>query len=303
MLQTYCRTNDEGKRPLLSESPELMEHVRILVRSFFYRYDSDHSGTMNVDELKVLLSDLGEQMKTIEVRQLLAEFDRNNDNQLSFDEFCYFIVNLVDRRTKGELTTIVAEDEEEDEEEEEIPSDLVHLSPKQQQRRIIGRSFSMMLAGTALVILFSDPIVDVLDNMAERVHIPNFYVSFILAPLISNASEVIASFAYAKRKTVKASTISISTLQGSAIMNNTVCLGVFLVIIFCRRLQWLFTAETITILFVEVCVVCLSMKSTQTYFHAIVLLCLYPLSIFMVWLLEFFGLNCIVCCREYWGGD
>lgn len=274
-----------------------MEHVRILVRSFFYRYDSDHSGTISVAELKILLQDLGESMKTTEVSQLLSEFDRNKDNELSFEEFCCFIVNLVDRRTKGELATIVTEsnEDEEEDEEEEIPSDLVHLSPKQQQRRIIGRSFAMMLAGTALVILFSDPIVDVLDNMAERVHIPNFYVSFILAPLISNASEIIASFAYAKRKTSKASTISISTLQGSAIMNNTVCLGVFLAIIFFRKLQWLFTAETITILFVEICILCLSLKTTQTYFHAILLLCLYPLSIFMVWILEFFGLNLIVC--------
>ena len=271
-----------------------MEHVRILVRSFFYRYDSDHSGTISVSELKILLQDLGESMKTTEVSQLLSEFDRNKDNELSFEEFCCFIVNLVDRRTKGELATIVTESNE-DEEEEEIPSDLVHLSPKQQQRRIIGRSFAMMLAGTALVILFSDPIVDVLDNMAERVRIPNFYVSFILAPLISNASEIIASFAYAKRKTSKASTISISTLQGSAIMNNTVCLGVFLAIIFFRKLQWLFTAETITILFVEICILCLSLKTTQTYFYAILLLCLYPLSIFMVWILEFFGLNLIVC--------
>ena len=274
-----------------------MEHVRILVRSFFYRYDSDHNGTISVSELKILLQDLGESMKTTEVSQLLSEFDRNKDNELSFEEFCCFIVNLVDRRTKGELATIVTEsnEDEEEEEEEEIPSDLVHLSPKQQQRRIIGRSFAMMLAGTALVILFSDPIVDVLDNMAERVHIPNFYVSFILAPLISNASEIIASFAYAKRKTSKASTISISTLQGSAIMNNTVCLGVFLAIIFFRKLQWLFTAETITILFVEICILCLSLKTTQTYLHAILLLCLYPLSILMVWILEFFGLNLIVC--------
>ena len=274
-----------------------MEHVRILVRSFFYRYDSDHSGTISVAELKILLQDLGESMKTTEVSQLLSEFDLNKDNELSFEEFCCFIVNLVDRRTKGELATIVTEsnEDEEEDEEEEIPSDLVHLSPKQQQRRIIGRSFAMMLAGTALVILFSDPIVDVLDNMAERVHIPNFYVSFILAPLISNASEIIASFAYAKRKTSKASTISISTLQGSAIMNNTVCLGVFLAIIFFRKLQWLFTAETITILFVEICILCLSLKTTQTYLHAILLLCLYPLSILMVWILEFFGLNLIVC--------
>ncbi len=284
--------------PLLSESPELMEHVRILVRSFFYRYDVDRSGSISVKELKVLLADLGEPMKQSEVQLLLKEFDGDKNNELSFDEFCHFIVNIVDRRTKGELLSVEAGGDDSGDEEEEVPTDLVHLSPKQQQRRIILRSFSMMLAGTAVVILFSDPIVDLLDNLAERVHVNSFYISFIFAPLISNASEVLASYAYAKRKTIRASTISVSTLQGSAIMNNTVCLGVFLIIIFWRKLQWLFTAETISILFVETCIVFLSLKTTQKYLDAILLLCLYPLSIALVWLLEHFGLNCRVCSHR-----
>lgn len=284
--------------PLLADSPELMEHVHILVRSFFYRYDMDHSGSISVDELRVLLADLGEPMKRSEVNILLKEFDRDNNQELSFDEFCHFIVNIVDRRTKGELVTVTTDVEENDDEEEEVPSDLAHLSPKQQQRRIILRSFSMMLAGTAIVILFSDPIVDILDSMASRLHVNNFYVSFILAPLISNASEVIASYAYATRKTIRASTISVSTLQGSAIMNNTVCLGVFLLIIFWRRLQWLFTAETISILFVELCIVFFSFKTTQKYSDAIIILSLYPLSIALVWLLEHFGLNCRLCFEQ-----
>lgn len=290
-IDMYCRTKGtESRRSLLEESPQLMDHVRILVRSFFYRYDQDRSGSMNVVELRDLLRDLGEPMKMSEVREVLETFDHDEDQQLNFDEFCYFIVHLVDLRTKGELKTVAVE-EDDDEDEEEIPSDLVHLSPKQQQRRIILRSFGMMLAGTLVVILFSDPVVDVLDNMSSRLRIPNFYVSFILAPFISNASEILASFAYAKKKTVKSATISISTLQGSAVMNNTVCLGVFLILIFLRNLKWLFTAETITILFVEVCVMILSRKTTQRLGHAYFLLALYPFSIFLVWLMEHFGIN------------
>lgn len=290
--QKYCRVKGtESQRRLLEESPILMDHVRVLIRSFFLRYDQDRSNSMNVEELRNLLRDLGEPMKVSEVRELLASFDHDKDNQLSFDEFCHFVVNLVDRRKKGELTAVAVEDDDDDDDEEEMPSDLLHLSPKQQQRRIILRSFGMMLAGMALVILFSDPVVDVLDNLGTRLHIPNFYVSFILAPVISNASEILASYVYAKKKTLKTATISISTLQGSAVMNNAVCLGVFLIIIFMRDLKWLFTAETLTILFVELCVMIISLRSTQTLGHACVLLALYPFSIFMVWILEYIGLN------------
>ena len=289
--QQYCRVKGtESNRRLLEDSPILMDHVRVLIRSFFLRYDQDRSNSMNVEELRNLLRDLGEPMKVSEVRELLASFDHDKDNQLSFDEFCYFVVNLVDRRKKGELTAVAVEDDDDDE-EEEIPSDLAHLSPKQQQTRIILRSFGMMLAGMAIVILFSDPVVDVLDNLGTRLHVPNFYVSFILAPVISNASEILASYVYAKKKTQKTATISISTLQGSAVMNNAVCLGVFLIIIFMRDLKWLFTAETLTILFVELCVMAISWQSTQTLGHACILLALYPFSIFMVWILEYIGLN------------
>ena len=48
--------------------------------------------------------------------------------------------------------------------------------------------------GTGLILLFSDPMVDVLSNIGDRLEIPPFYISFVLAPLASNASEFIASY-------------------------------------------------------------------------------------------------------------
>ena len=242
-------------------------------------------------ELRVLLRDLGEEMSAEEVRRVMETFDKDSSNSLNFDEFCGFIKTLVERRRSGELTQVAVEGEMEEEEEEEIPEDLCHLSPAQQQRRIIMRSFSMMLAGTAIVILFSDPVVDLLDEVGRRTHINSFYISFILAPLISNLSEIIASYSYAHKQTVKASTISICTLQGSAIMNNTFCLGVFLLIIAVRRLQWTFTSETIAILAVETCIIFVSLKQTQTLWTALFVLLLYPLSLLLVSVLEHFGLD------------
>jgi hypothetical protein len=42
------------------------------------------------------------------------------------------------------------------------------------------------------------------------------YISFILSPLVSNASELIAAYSYASKKTSKTITISLSTLTGAA---------------------------------------------------------------------------------------
>lgn len=269
------------------------KNVRILLRGYWLRYDQNKDGVLSVKELRALLGDLGEDMTEEEVTEVINQFDKNEDRVLDFEEFYQFIRILVEQRRNGQLSHVHIDPamQEMEEEEEEIPHDLCHLSPAEQQKRIIQRAFTMMLAGTAIVILFSDPIVDLLDNVGQRTGINSFYISFILAPLISNLSEVIASYNYATKKTIKSSTISICTLQGSAIMNNAVCLGVFLLIIAVRNLSWTFTAETIAVLVVEICIIAISFKQVQTMSTAIFILLLYPLSLVIVAVLEHFGLD------------
>ena len=48
---------------------------------------------------------------------------------------------------------------------------------------------ALMLAGTVIVTVFSDPMVDVLGNFGKAIHVSPFYVSFIVTPLASNAAE------------------------------------------------------------------------------------------------------------------
>lgn len=142
--------------------------------------------------------------------------------------------------------------------------------------------------------------------LGDRTGISSFYISFVLAPLASNASELIAAFNYSLKKTSRTIVISFAALQvnkrclfswawnratrslaymfmikplrtsqtavrsakiicttnkvpplfsawqGAACMNNTFCLGVFMFLIFFRSLAWEFSAETVTILLVQV---------------------------------------------------
>jgi len=177
-------------------------------------------------------------------------------------------------------------EEEAEEEEEEIPEDLADLPPKKQRMRILWRSVWMMGLGTLIVLLFSDPMVDVLSELGYRIHVPPFYVAFVLAPVASNASELIASISYATKKTKKTITISIGALEGAACMNNTFCLALFLILIIARNLQWEFSAETLSILFVELVVFGFTFKKTHNLMDAILIISLYPLSLMFVALLE-----------------
>jgi Ca2+/Na+ antiporter len=100
---------------------------------------------------------------------------------------------------------------------------------------------------------------------------------------------VLAAFTYSARKTTKSTRIALATLQGSTILNNTFVLALFMFLVYARSLAWEFFAETLTILVVEICVFCFSLKKTQTVLDATLILALYPLSLVAIIVLTMMG--------------
>lgn len=80
--------------------------------------------------------------------------------------------------------------------------------------------------------------VDCLSEWGTRLGVSPFYVSFVLAPFASNASELLSAYTYACKKTQKNITTSLSTLVGAACMNNTFVLGIFLALIYLQGRAW-----------------------------------------------------------------
>uniref|UniRef100_A0A7S4BWE1 Sodium/calcium exchanger membrane region domain-containing protein n=1 Tax=Chrysotila carterae TaxID=13221 RepID=A0A7S4BWE1_CHRCT len=175
--------------------------------------------------------------------------------------------------------------------DEELPEVAAFSTPEEYQSHIKRRAFRLMALGTALILLFSDPMVDVMSNVGERVGVPSFYVAFVLAPLASNASELIASLNYAAKKTKKTITISLAALEGAACMNNTFCLAIFMGLVFFKRLAWKFCAETLAILFIELAIALIAAQPTQRTWTAFVAIALFPVSICLVAGLEAVGLD------------
>ncbi|KAK8805358.1 hypothetical protein WA158_002014 [Blastocystis sp. Blastoise] len=294
---------------LLPEDNKLKEQLKPIVREYFEKYDLNKTGLIELNELAYLLKELGENVPIEELKALFNYFDTNHNGALCFCEFIDMIYTFiyVDHKDmsieqfmnehKHEEVSIEDSDNKEEETEEEseeveIPEEYKHLSFKQQQYYIKRRSFIMMFIGMVIVILFSDPMVDVLDSMGKRLGINSFYISFLLAPFISNASEILASYNYALKKSVQTVSISISALQGAAVVNNTLTLGIFLLIISIRGLKWVFSAETIAVIVVESWVIYLSFKKTQKFYDAFILFFLFPFSLFIVYALEnWVGLN------------
>lgn len=182
------------------------------------------------------------------------------------------------------------EDGDDEEEEEEVPDDLAHLSPEEQQTRIKSRAFFMLSIGTIICFIISDPMVDVFTEVAHRVNISPFYVTFLLAPLASNATELIAAYNYAQKKTSKSITISLSTLYGAACLNNTFSLGIFLFILWYKKILSNYFAEFAAIVAVQVVLwFFTTYRSVHTLWDGALILTLFPLSLVLVGALEWFG--------------
>jgi Ca2+/Na+ antiporter len=291
-----------------------------LKKMIFEKHDKDKSGYIEKVELKEALRELGLNVNRLNVDTLMKEVDighkedrdeGKSDGRVSFNEFKSAINNWIkegqgsreggDEKKKvnnsinfeQEEGLIVKkhehnESEEEEEDDEEGEEEYWHLSDFELKLQACG----LLLLGTVVCTVFSDPMVDVISNVGLKLNISPFYISFVVTPLASNASEVIAGLIFAKKKTTESISLTLSTLHGAATMNSTLSLCIFMSLIYFRALSWSFSAEVITVVVVIVIVGLNALKNNIKLWQAVIIGSLYPLSILFVYTLEnLFGLD------------
>lgn len=306
----YQAIDDNSTRSSSSQSlrrvptAAVSEYLKEVLSDAFLFYDTDRNGYLDKAEVKTFFKDFHESLDDSDMDYLFESFDTDKSGNISFDEFinlCYTLIVTRDsfQRKKSAIRIVDERQLEfansvwnpETEEEEDIPEEFTDLSPEEQQTAIKVRAFTMLSIGTILVVVFSDPMVDVFQEIASRLGLPAFYVSFVLAPIASNASEVLASQYYAQKKTRKTITVSLTALEGAASMNNTFCLSIFMGLIFFRGLAWQYTAETIAIVTVELIMAFMVQFKTMTMLHGFIILSIFPLSLLLVAGLEAIGFD------------
>lgn len=278
-----------------ADKESLSKSIRSVAAGFFKRCDKDGSGRLSRAELQEMLYYVGERVSNEDFNELFTRIDTDKSGCLDLLEISEWLSELLLQPSGDEMKRIPskqtdqaadAEEVAEDDDEPEIPDELRNLSPDEQQRQILAQSFKYMAFGTLLVLLISDPMVDVLSSIGDRTGVPNFYVSFLLAPLASNASEMIASYQYAQKRTQLTISISFAQLLGAACMNNTFCLGIFYLLVALQGLPWTYHAEVASIVVVEIIMGLVAMKKYHSTLDSYLVLSLFPLSLAMV-----YGLN------------
>ena len=81
--------------------------------------------------------------------------------------------------------------------------------------------------------------------------------------------------------------VAYEQLLGAAVMNNTYCLAIFLLLIYAQSLYWNYTAEVLAMLFAEAVVFLIATQlAVHTLKTAALILAVYPATILIVWSLE-----------------
>jgi Ca2+/Na+ antiporter len=104
-----------------------------------------------------------------------------------------------------------------EESEEEAGAEARELDPPQ----IYKRAALYMLVGAALAAAFADPMVDSIGNFSAASRVPPFFVAFVVTPFASNASELLSSIIFAKRRRKRNISLTFSQVYGAVTMNNT----------------------------------------------------------------------------------
>jgi Ca2+/Na+ antiporter len=269
-----------------------------ILKSLFSKYDLDGNGTLDVTEVKNMLQSLSIRITSSEIKTMMEEYG-GDDKLINETEFVGLAKSVASRQTIQETGGVIVKEhgalqsgggeeenvDDDDDEEEEDEEDSGNLTKFQ----ILTRSCGTLLLGVGMCVVFSDPMVDALTELGNRWGISPFYISFIITPVVSNASELLSSLQFAAKKTRRSIDMTYQQLLGASTMNNTLCLSVFLVLVYARKLAWEFSAEVLTILTVEIVVFAVTYSSKNSVLPlwkaAIPLLC-FPLSLVMVWVLE-----------------
>ena len=170
-----------------------------------------------------------------------------------------------------------------------IPAEHAEEEPKW---IIALKSAAHLIGGVGLVTFFSDPMCDTLTALTntdyeEHIPISAFYVSFVVTPLCSNASELVSSILMAMQKDRDKINMTYAQIYGACIMNNTLCLGVFCALVYFQGLEWYFSAEVTVILLFEIAFGVIAVFFNTVYsvcpiFLGIFAIALYPVSMGMV---------------------
>ncbi|XP_010276580.1 PREDICTED: uncharacterized protein LOC104611295 [Nelumbo nucifera] len=272
-----------------------------VIRKVFRQLDENLDNRLSVPELKALI--MGIQFDEVDldqdgfVEEMLKDFDTSHDSYIEESEFIEGISKWLNvakhsvashHNSTSDSVRFINELRNKAKKEEYLLgcSDETTEGVKNPKWDSV-KAVLMLLLGTGIAAAFADPLVDAVDNFSNATSIPAFFVSFIVLPL-ATSSEAVSALIFASRKKQKTASLTFSMIYGSVTMSNILSLAVFLAVVYIRNLTWDFSSE-VFIIFIICTIMGLfaSFRTTFPLWTCLVAYLLYPLSLVLVYVLDY----------------
>lgn len=135
-----------------------------------------------------------------------------------------------------------------------------------------------LLLGTALCAAWSGPLVNALGDLASSTGLSAFALSFFLAPLAANSSELVSSLRFAAGRRASRMSATFAQVYGAVVMNQTMVLGALLLVVHIQGLPMRYAREALIMTVPAIAVGWLgATRTTVRAWVALPLLLLYPM--------------------------
>ncbi|KAF7106668.1 hypothetical protein CFC21_107386 [Triticum aestivum] len=269
-----------------------------VIRKLFYKIDNDDNRDLSRAELHALIIGINfEELdfdKNDAVDKIMDDFDTSGNDTIDEGEFVEGMkiwLNEAKRKVQasGAYTNKFINDyhERTREEHDQLAVSDEEVEPVENPGRMIVKAMGLMLVGAAIPAAFADPLVDAIYSLSKATHVSSFFVSFVVLPLVNNSSEVVSAVRSMRKKRRRSASLALSEVYCVVTVNNLMCLGMFLALVYARDITWDFSSELLIILLV--CVVMGLFTSFRTNFPlwtCLVAYSLYPLSLVLVHILD-----------------
>ncbi|KAH8518861.1 hypothetical protein H0E87_000644 [Populus deltoides] len=302
------RKEREMKRNLMSEIVSHLQNVALgnlikedgtpdspAIRRLFEEIDRDADNCISKDELKEL-------MKKIEIgkiswdvdeaaEKIMQALDTSGDQMIDEKEFAEGIVRWL-INTSGNVTPVSTRSQ--DDNNRRTPWEEVDKLLKDEKTNAVDKSswawfkaIMSMVLGAAILSVLAEPLTQSVQNFSEDAGIPSFFVSFVLAPLATNARAATSAITTACRKKSITTSLTFSEIYGGVFMNNVLGCSVLLFLVYARGLTWEFSAEVLVVL-ITCAIMCLavSFRSDFPLWTSVMAFLLYPFSLFLVYVFK-----------------
>ncbi|XP_044507194.1 sodium/calcium exchanger NCL2-like [Mangifera indica] len=304
------RKEREMKKNLISE---ILQHVEknaieslmgedgtpdeATIRRLFEKLDHDGNNFISQQELKELIVDIkfGKFPLNADeaVAKVIEELDTSGDRLINEEEFVSGIATVF--KATPSFNEVPSKTETQNDiykktwEEADKLVDDEKSNGEVEDKSTWAWCKAIMYVVTGIVILsvLAEPLIYSVENFSNSANIPSFFVSFILVPLATNfrAASSVISAAYQKKP--RTTSLALSEIYGGVFMNNVLGFTVLLSLIYFRGITWEFSAELLVV--VIVCTVMgaiASFRFTFPLWISVMAILLYPLSLFLVYLLN-----------------